>query len=110
MRIPNFTIILGTNGTGKTTLINKLIKKVLKTNRRVLVVTPDDIEWSNIKEIELNKLHSFRGIRKIIFGSGLLEHIYNNFHNGFLVMDDFKAFGITNKEHIILRQLVVRRR
>ena len=43
-----FFIIVGTNGTGKTTLLNKLISQ---TNRKALILDPDGREWDEIQEI-----------------------------------------------------------
>jgi ABC-type cobalamin/Fe3+-siderophores transport system ATPase subunit len=47
-----FFIIVGTNGTGKTTLLNKLINE---TNRKSLILDPDGLEWKDVQEIEPSK-------------------------------------------------------
>jgi GTPase SAR1 family protein len=111
MRVPYLNIVLGHNGTGKTTFIKQLIEKSSQAGRRVLVVTPDDIEWPELPEISHSEIYNFQGVKKAIYEPALLPAIYRNFHNGLLVMDDFKAFGISSKEDITtLRQLAVRRR
>ena len=46
-----FFIIVGTNGTGKTTLLNKLIAE---SGRKALIVEPDGFEWRDVKEIDDN--------------------------------------------------------
>ena len=43
-----FFIIVGTNGTGKTTLLNKLISNI---GRKALILDPDGLEWKDIQEI-----------------------------------------------------------
>ncbi len=111
MRLPTLNIILGTNGTGKTTFIKQLIERYVATGRRVLIVTPDDIEHSDIEEITPEEIYSFEGIKKIIFGTGILQAVYENYFNGLLILDDYKAFGIrTIEDTTILRQIAVRRR
>ena len=50
-----FFIIVGTNGTGKTTLTKKLI-----TGRKTLVVDPDGLEWSHIPTIDIDEITLLR--------------------------------------------------
>lgn len=112
MRTPTFTILLGTNGTGKTTLLRLLIGKNEALNRRVLIVTPDDIEWQGVEEISKpSEIYNFEGVRKILFMPGTLQAIYDNYFNGLLVLDDYKAFGIKSNDDITtMRQIAIRRR
>ena len=60
-----FFIIVGTNGTGKTTLLNNILSK---TNRdKVLVVEPEGLEWQHYKEISYDKILGFtKGKAKVI--------------------------------------------
>ena len=44
-----FFIIVGTNGTGKTTLLNKLINE---KGGKSLVIDPDGLEWQHVEEIK----------------------------------------------------------
>ena len=44
-----FFIIVGTNGTGKTTLLNKLINE---KGGKSLVIDPDGLEWQQVQEIK----------------------------------------------------------
>lgn len=112
MRNPQLSIFLGTNGTGKTTLLKQFMQKALESNRRVLVVTPDDIEWQELQWLKPADMADFVGVRKIIFEQNeTMQNIYDHFRNGLLVFDDYKAFGIESKNDVkILRQIAVRRR
>ena len=44
-----FFIIVGTNGTGKTSLLNKLINE---KGGKALIVDPDGMEWEHVEEIK----------------------------------------------------------
>ena len=45
-----FFIIVGLNGTGKTTLLHKFIDSM--PERKLLVLDPDGLEWINLHTIE----------------------------------------------------------
>lgn len=110
-RPAKLTIILGTNGTGKTTLLkNILIGSVQKS----LVITPDDIEWQAYEAVELNNKNDFvfDDIRRHIFNpakkGGTLERLVH-FKKGIMVFDDCRAYlQSATDDHI--RQLIIRRR
>ena len=113
MRTPKLTLIIGTNGTGKSTFVEALKNNVLASNRRVLIVTPDFAEWQGLPEITTeNEIYNFTEAAKIIYeDENTLLNIYNNYHNGLLVFDDYKAFGLAGKQaEITLRRLCIRRR
>jgi ABC-type Mn2+/Zn2+ transport system ATPase subunit len=54
-----FFIIVGTNGTGKTTLTKKLID-----NRKTLVVDPDGLEWSMLPTIDISEITQLKDGKK----------------------------------------------
>ena len=120
MRTPTCTLLLGTNGTGKTTLLAEFIAKNVKAGRRVLIITPDDAEWENVNYLTeseqpydtAREMRDFTGVRKLIYtGVETTEAIYKNYHDGLLVLDDYKAFGISSQaETKTLRQIMIRRR
>ena len=59
-----FFIIVGTNGTGKTTLLNKLIAE---SGRKALIVEPDGFEWRDVKEIDISQVAEFSaGYGKVV--------------------------------------------
>ena len=66
MRIAELNIIIGTNGTGKTTLLRSILQN---SKQKILIVTPDDVEWRDYEAVELNKPEDFvfKGIRRHIF-------------------------------------------
>ena len=112
-RSTQMIIVLGYNGTGKTTFVKKMIVSMLKNGRRVLVVTPDDIEFSTIPMVHQRLTHhlkTYTGARRMIYeDKGTLEAIIKYFDNGLLIFDDCRAYftAALDKE---LHQLLIRRR
>lgn len=110
MRIAELNIIIGTNGTGKTTLLRSILQD---SKQKVLIVTPDDIEWTDYEAVELNKPEDFvfKGIRRHIFDpskKGTLKKL-EYFKKGILVFDDCRSYfpAQTPPE---LHQLLIRKR
>jgi ABC-type Mn2+/Zn2+ transport system ATPase subunit len=101
-----FFIIVGTNGTGKTTLTKKLI-----TGRKTLVVDPDGLEWSNLPTIDIDEITLLKPDKsaRIIAPDykDIIELI--NYRNGNLVLDDCRYYVRSRIEEGV-RQLLVRRR
>jgi len=102
-----FFIIVGTNGTGKTTLLNKLISE---TNRKALILDPDGLEWKDIEEIQPDKAGELKsGYAKILAPApDDLEHLLE-FQNGSLVLDDCRFYLKSRMEESI-RRILIRRR
>ena len=107
-RKADFFILLGYNGTGKTSFLKKISDKA----DRVLIVTPDYSEWTEIKEISVNEIVKFKGKARIIYRKNILESIVNLYNKGFLIFDDYRGFNISanSNEAELLRTLVIRRR
>ena len=84
-RTTQLIIVLGYNGTGKTTLVKKMIADSLKHERRVLVVTPDDIEFSTIPPVHQRLTHhvkTYTGARRMVYEDrDTLKAIINHFDN-----------------------------
>ena len=82
-------IVLGYNGTGKTTIVKKIVLDSLKNKQRVLIVTPDDIEWQNVPFVHQKHTHhlqTYTGARKMIYeDDSTMEAIINHFDNGLLI-------------------------
>ena len=95
-RIAKQIIILGFNGTGKTTLTRKFVERALKSNERVLVVTPDYAEWLELQETMLQKPadFDFMGARRYVWCDDPLaiQKIRDYFFNGLLVFDDCRSY------------------
>ena len=102
-----FFIIVGTNGTGKTTLLNKLIGE---TGRKTLIVEPDGFEWKDVKEIDISQCGEFSsGYGKVVApDTEDLEELIQ-FQNGSLVLDDCRYYLRSRMEEAI-RRILIRRR
>jgi ABC-type sugar transport system ATPase subunit len=112
LRSNKMTCVIGTNGTGKTTFLKKLILQLLRNNRRVLIITPHDMEWETIPLVhDKHKQHIawYVGARRIIWEDGLLPTITENFKNGALVFDDCRAYLNANTDRDLHRLLISRR-
>ncbi len=105
-------IILGFNGTGKTTLTKKFVDRSVKRGEKVLIITPDFLEWIDVPETLLEKPSDFEftGSRKFIWeDSKVIKKINLYFFNGLVVFDDCRAYlsSVTDPE---LKRLYIRRR
>ena len=112
-RTPKQIIVLGTNGTGKTTLVKKLvINEMKKKDSHVLVTVPDDMEWPTLSYVHPkfpHRIENYVGARKIIYEPGLLDIIRERFRNGLLVFDDCRAYFTASLDQD-LHSLLIRRR
>lgn len=110
-RAAKLTIILGTNGTGKTTILKRIIKA--SNDSRVLIITPDYAEWTEYPENEL------KGKDDFLF-TGVMRHIYDGSKFGTLqklvylkkctiVFDDCRAYLKSSTAEEI-HKLIIRRR
>lgn len=108
-------IILGTNGTGKTTLLQELVNKANENGRRALIITPDPVEWRHVEEIqptakELRK-GGFTGVRKIVYygETATLKPIGEFYFDGVLIFDDCRAY-FGSQTLPTLKNIFIRRR
>lgn len=104
VRQSQVTIILGKNGTGKSTLVEKVIKGV---GGRTVAVTMNGIPeiWQPYPIIDPAKKESWQfqsGIRQVLYMQHEKEtfrHIYRNFRKGNLVLDDCRNYVSSNIDH-----------
>jgi len=108
-------IIVGRNGTGKTTFCNKLVNETLDKDGRVLIITPHDQEWQEVSWIEHNKrdLMTFTGVRKMLFMSETanekLDSIVNHVSKCLIVFDDCRAYFSALTPNVLERLFISRR-
>lgn len=122
-------LIIGYNGTGKTTITKKLvINELKKKESHILVVTPDDIEWNTLQEVHPRypaRIKNYAGARKIIFSKKInypdpenrtmqkegstVDLVADYFRNGLVVFDDCRAYFKSLTEDS-LHNLYIRRR
>jgi hypothetical protein len=102
-----FFIIVGTNGTGKTTLLNKLISE---KGGKSLIIDPDGMEWGHVQEIEPEKCGELKSGQAKILAPTIedLEHLLD-FQNGSLVLDDCR-FYLKSRMDESIRRILIRRR
>jgi hypothetical protein len=102
-----FIIIVGTNGTGKTTVLRNLVN----TNRRLLVIDPDGMEWGDLPEIKLSQVAMMTPTAKArVIGPSPEElDMLINFENGNLVLDDCRYYVKSRIEESVRKTLVRRR-
>jgi hypothetical protein len=112
-RAPRQIVIIGTNGTGKSTFAKKLIANELKKkDSHVLIVVPDDLEYPNIPYVHpkfTHRIATYVGARKVIYEPGLLDNIGANFRNGMVHFEDCRAYFRASLDES-LHSLLIRRR
>ncbi|PHN06153.1 ATP-binding protein [Flavilitoribacter nigricans] len=104
VRQSQVTIILGKNGTGKSTLVEKIIKGV---GGRTIAVTMNGIPeiWEPYPIIDPARKDSWKfekGIRQVVYMQHEKEtfrHIYWHFRKGNLVLDDCRSYISSNIDH-----------
>lgn len=112
------TIILGYNGTGKSTLTRAIVENyVSKPGRKALIITPDSAEWTDYPETELKKPSDFKfeGVRRYIWtfinkdDQAAMERLRNFYFDGFLAFDDCRSYLMASTNDW-LKYLYIRRR
>lgn len=105
-------IVMGYNGTGKTTAVKKMVIDQLKAKQRVLIITPDDVEWSSVPLVNPRfpaRISWYVGARRLIYEPGHLSLIADHFRNGMIVFDDCRAY-LEAKTDPEVHKLLIRRR
>ncbi len=107
-RAAKLTVIIGTNGTGKTTLLHEIISRA---RQRALIITPDSAEWLQYPENELKTPDDFlfQGVQRHIFSPRDTLDRIEFFSRGILVFDDCRSYLTSTTDHRI-HSLLIRRR
>ena len=112
-RTPKQILVMGTNGTGKTTFVKKLvINELKKPDSHILVVTPHDMEWTTLEFVNPrfpNRIEWYKGARRIIYFDGLLQIIKEKFFNGMVVFDDCRSYFNASLDNDLHSLLISRR-
>lgn len=109
-RDAQITIIIGRNGTGKSTFSEKIIKAVYK---KALVITYNGAPkiWRGYPEIDVTDKKAMSqwksGIRQVIAAryeesrnkNTVFEHIYKNYGNGGVIFDDCRGYIGSNVDN-----------
>lgn len=110
-------IIVGTNGTGKSTFADKVINATVEgfEDKHALAVLPDDSEplfrpYNELQENELKYINQIANKKNKIFFEKpkLFNEIQEHFRNGTLVLDDVRFYSGSIDEGI--RRLFIRSR
>lgn len=109
MRYPISSILVGINGTGKTTFLKNVLTQTVTAENRALIVTPDPTEWKDVQEVAGCEIATFNGIRKVIYYKGCMEMIQQYYSNGILVMDDARTYIHAQSDDFMI-WLQIRRR
>lgn len=108
-RYPVCSILVGINGTGKTTFIKRMLERTVTESNRALIVTPDPAEWRAVTEVSGTAITRFKGVRKIIYHRGCMSEIQQYYTNGSLVFDDARVY-IHAQSDDFMQWLQIRRR
>ena len=105
-------VIIGTNGTGKTTLLHRIVHNAAQ---KTLIITPHDNEWNEIdpngnplyptNDLRHSSDYNFTGIQRHVYDPDRTLKLIKNFTRGLIVFDDCRVYldARTDKEgHRIL--------
>lgn len=108
IRKTQLNLIVGINGTGKTTFIKE---KVVPTRRKNLILTPDDAEWTWLPIVSTpSEIYNLQGSARMIYNSADdLLTIQRNFFGGNLILDDAMAY-LDQQTPSTMQYIYIRRR
>lgn len=104
-----FFVVLGTNGTGKSSIVEGLIEQYNQRGGRALIVMPDDAEWQDYDSIDFEnpkEIRNFTGIKTTIFDEDYTtNNIVKYYSHGMLIFDDCMSYfdsGVPKPLHRVL--------
>ena len=108
-----FAILIGTNGTGKSTVLRQIMEKSRVNGNRVLVIPSNLSEpsFKDIPQIHVKDLNTFSGAKKIMcYNTAEFAYIAKRLRNCTLISDDFRNYIEQSQMHPDVRRLFVDRR
>lgn len=111
-RVAKLIIVLGYNGTGKSTLVRQFVDRAVRRNEKVLIVTRHLEEWTDVAETNLSKREDFdfTGVRRYIYRDhSILKKLNDHFFGGLIVFDDCRGY-FNFDTHPELENLYISRR
>lgn len=111
-RRPFMTMVLGTNGTGKSTIMREILDKC--NAKKALIVTNHIEEWRDVPEVDLTKRDDFlfEGIRKTRCYPPTKDDIgtlakLRYFRKGIIVFDDARLYMKDAKTDNLIEDLMI---
>ncbi len=104
-------VIIGANGTGKTTYQKKLAAAAKKRGERVLVVTSHIEEWTEYPALAHSKsaVQGFKGGGRLLWMGRDTLDVAAEFRGGLLIFDDCRAYLTATTDPALYRIMISRR-
>jgi ABC-type Mn2+/Zn2+ transport system ATPase subunit len=103
-------VVLGANGTGKTTYLTQLANAALERGERVLVVTTHLEEWTALPDLSTrHEIRTFTGGARMLYTAHATLELAAAFRGGMLVLDDCRAYLLPNTDIALTRLMISRR-
>ncbi len=111
MRTAKQIVIIGTNGTGKTTYLKKLATAAQKRGERVLVITTHMEEWTEYPDLPHTAaaVQSFTGGARLLYRDKATLDLAAEFRGGLLIFDDCRTYLNATTDPTLYKIMISRR-